>query len=279
MGVKSVEPTYCTNFTKGGHLEYSHLISALFVFAFMIPCLFSFGVQNREVVQLEVAVTSLFYITMAGLWVVTQVCSTSLCMVQCTHMITTGWTPHHLYNRGSIACWLTLCILEKIICNFTNSVQISFIQTLKLIAFSWTICWWQNVLMINEKNKFLTELVEWPLICRDLYLHMWMGVPDATSHCWKQSFSAVRVSGGCPGNDCMVAGWGRKQREAISPQRLNIKGGGGGVSGGVGGWRLFFLKKNGWQQRADGCGAGDKIWTLGGGYTHPPPKKKGGERG
>ena len=40
-----------------------------------------------------------------------------------------------------LACWLTLCILEKTICNFTNSVQISFIQTLKLIVFSWTI-WW-----------------------------------------------------------------------------------------------------------------------------------------
>ena len=34
-----------------------------------------------------------------------------------------------------LACWLTLCILVKIICNFTNSVQISFIETLKLIAF------------------------------------------------------------------------------------------------------------------------------------------------
>ena len=60
-----------------------------------------------------------------------------------------------------LACWLTLCILEKIICNSTNSVQISFIETLKLIVFSWTI-WWcysQNVLMINEKNNFLT--VSW----------------------------------------------------------------------------------------------------------------------
>ena len=60
-----------------------------------------------------------------------------------------------------LACWLTLCILEKIICNSTNSVQISFIETLKLIVFSWTIwwCYWQNVLMINEKNIFLT--VSW----------------------------------------------------------------------------------------------------------------------
>ena len=60
-----------------------------------------------------------------------------------------------------LACWLTLCILEKIICNSTNSVQISFIETLKLIVFSWTIwwCYWQNVLMINDKNNFLT--VSW----------------------------------------------------------------------------------------------------------------------
>ena len=60
-----------------------------------------------------------------------------------------------------LACWLTLCILEKIICNSTNSVQISFIETLKLIVFSWTIwwCYWQNVMMINEKNNFLT--VSW----------------------------------------------------------------------------------------------------------------------
>ena len=60
-----------------------------------------------------------------------------------------------------LACWLTLCILEEIICNSTNSVQISFIETLKLIVFSWTIwwCYWQNMLMINEKNIFLT--VSW----------------------------------------------------------------------------------------------------------------------
>ena len=33
--------------------------------------------------------------------------------------------------------------------------------------------------MINEKKKFDCELVEWPLICRDLYQHMWM--PPLTS--------------------------------------------------------------------------------------------------
>ena len=38
----------------------------------------------------------------------------------------------HTPDNEGLACRLTLCILEKIICNFTNSVQISFIQTLKL---------------------------------------------------------------------------------------------------------------------------------------------------
>ena len=39
------------------------------------------------------------------------------------------------------------------ICNFISGVQISLIETLKLIAFSWTIrwCWWLNVSVINEK--------------------------------------------------------------------------------------------------------------------------------
>ena len=78
-------------------------------------------------------------IKMAGPRAVIQVCSTHICMVQCTHLITTGGTPTCIIE--GLACWLTLCILEKIIGNFTNSVQISFIQTLKLIDFSWTI-WW-----------------------------------------------------------------------------------------------------------------------------------------
>ena len=80
------------------------------------------------------------------------------------NIIFIGWSlswPGHLMILEGLACWLTLCILEKIICNSTNSVQISFIETLKLIVFSWTIwwCYWQNVLMINEKNNFLT--VSW----------------------------------------------------------------------------------------------------------------------
>ena len=55
--------------------------------------------------------------------------------------------------------------------------------------------------MINKKIFFDCELVKWPLICRDLYQRRWMGVADATSDRWKQTFSAVRASGGCPGND------------------------------------------------------------------------------
>ena len=39
-------------------------------------------------------------ITMAVLWAIIQVSSTPICMVQCTHLITTGGTPD-LYNRGS----------------------------------------------------------------------------------------------------------------------------------------------------------------------------------
>ena len=49
-------------------------------------------------------------------------------------------TPATCITEG-LACRLTLCILEQMICNFTNSVQIYLIQTLKLVAFSWTIRW------------------------------------------------------------------------------------------------------------------------------------------
>ena len=55
--------------------------------------------------------------------------------------------------------------------------------------------WW-----LMKKKIFDCELVEWPLICRDLYQHRWMGGPDATPDLWKQPFSAVRASGGYPGN-------------------------------------------------------------------------------
>ena len=54
--------------------------------------------------------------------------------------------------------------------------------------------------MINEKKNFDCELVEWPLICRDLYQHRRKGGADANTDRLKQSISAVRASGGFPGN-------------------------------------------------------------------------------
>ena len=55
--------------------------------------------------------------------------------------------------------------------------------------------------MINEKKKFLT--VSWLSgLLAEIFISTdrWMGGPDATTDRWKQSSSAVRVSGGCPGN-------------------------------------------------------------------------------
>ena len=133
---------------------------------------------------------------MSVLWGVIQVCSTPLCMVQCTHLITTDGTPH-LYNRGS-------------------SMQ----QTLKLIVFFVV----NNTLVLVaksfddqlKKNIFDFELVEWALIYRYLYLHRWMGWGGGGVGCggwwwgWvspadntdrgKQPISSVRTSGGLPGN-------------------------------------------------------------------------------
>ena len=56
--------------------------------------------------------------------------------------------------------------------------------------------------MVNEKNKFLT--VSWlsGLLCAEIFISTGEGGggPDATPDLWKQPFSAVRVSGGYPGN-------------------------------------------------------------------------------
>ena len=52
--------------------------------------------------------------------------------------------------------------------------------------------------MVNEKND--CTLVEWAVICRDLHQHRWMGGQYANTDRGKQSISAVRVSGGFPGN-------------------------------------------------------------------------------
>ena len=55
--------------------------------------------------------------------------------------------------------------------------------------------------MINEKNIFLT--VSWlsGLLSAEIFISTgeWGG-PDATPYLWKQLFSAVRASGGYPGN-------------------------------------------------------------------------------
>ena len=112
--------------------------------------------------------------------------------------------PHtpHMYNRGSSMLVNSLHSGENNM-EPTNSVPISFIQTLKLIVFFFheeydgvngKTFWW---LM---KKKIDCELVEWPRIRRDLYQHRWMGGPDATPDLWKQPFSVVRASGGYPGN-------------------------------------------------------------------------------
>ena len=42
------------------------------------------------------------------------------------------WDTSPVLFIEGLACWLTLCHMEKMVCNFTNSVQISFIQTLKI---------------------------------------------------------------------------------------------------------------------------------------------------
>ena len=75
--------------------------------------------------------------------------------------------------------------------------------------------------MINEKKNFDCELVEWPLICRDLYQHRWMGGPDANTDRLKQSISAVRASGGFPGNVFIDTG-ARSRRWPLCPRSLYI---------------------------------------------------------
>ena len=57
--------------------------------------------------------------------------------------------------------------------------------------------------MNNEKNNFLT--VSWlsGLLSAEIFISTgeWGVQNDATSDLWKQPFSAVRASGGHPGND------------------------------------------------------------------------------
>ena len=62
--------------------------------------------------------------------------------------------------------------------------------------------------MINEKNNFLT--VSWlsGLLSAEIFISTgeWGG-PDATPNLWKQLFSAVRASGGYPGNEVSKFGF------------------------------------------------------------------------
>ena len=99
------------------------------------------------------------FITMTGLWGVIQVCRTPLCMVQCTHLITTSGTPPCIIN--GLVFRLTLCILQQMICNFTNSVQISLIQTIKLVAF------------FHEQHVGVNGYMFWWLMKQ---INFWLGV-------------------------------------------------------------------------------------------------------
>ena len=73
--------------------------------------------------------------------------------------------------------------------------------------------------MINEKKIFLT--VSWlsGLLSAEIFISTgeWGG-PDATPNLWKQLFSAVRASGGYPGNDVTVMTYPRwmAQRNTVT---------------------------------------------------------------
>ena len=109
---------------------------------------------------------------------------------------------HPICIIEGLACWLTLCILEKIICNFTNSVQISFIQTLKLFFFheqydgvNGKMFWW----LMKKNNFWLWAGWVASYLQRSLSAQV-NGGPVATPDLLKQPFSVVRASGGYPGN-------------------------------------------------------------------------------
>ena len=54
------------------------------------PMLMYCQLDPREHISMKFFLQWKYFIMMAGIWAVIQVCSTSLCMVQCTHLITTG---------------------------------------------------------------------------------------------------------------------------------------------------------------------------------------------
>ena len=120
--------------------------------------------QNSMVLWCHWAImssTHLYLITMERPWALIQVCSTHICMVECTHLITTGGTPH-LYDgaKGKMFWW----IMKKI--NF------------------WL---WAGWVASYLQRSFSAQVNGG-------------GGPDATPDLWKQPFSAVRASGGYPGN-------------------------------------------------------------------------------
>ena len=91
-------------------------------------------------------------------------------MVQCKDLITTGGTPH-LYNRGS-NMQVNSCIVDQTICNFTNSVQISLIQTFNNLPFQeqyvgvdGKMFWW-----LIKKKTFLTGSLLSRLLSADIYI-------------------------------------------------------------------------------------------------------------
>ena len=56
--------------------------------------------KSMRLLDISRVTCQVWSIMMAVLWAIIQVSSTPICMVQCTHLIITGRTPH-LYNRGS----------------------------------------------------------------------------------------------------------------------------------------------------------------------------------
>ena len=71
----------------------------------------------------------------------------------------------------------------------------------------------QNNEKKSKKKFFEWELVEWTLICRDLYQHRCKWGPPANNDCKNQPISAVRLAGGFPGNvvqdsylQCVISG-------------------------------------------------------------------------
>ena len=100
-----LENTYCTNFHR-----YKRSINNPDILNYPL----AFVHKKQKIIPtspwdrlncgkwiMQVVAILLFFITMTGPWAVIEVCSTHICMVQCTHLITTGGTPHLYNTRGS----------------------------------------------------------------------------------------------------------------------------------------------------------------------------------